>query len=87
MPTDDEIRLCPNCETEMIAGEGKGILLCPVCTFELQPCPACGGTMAKQVIAPEGVTIGVDGLHLGLCEISWICGDPQCAHRVEASPE
>ncbi len=85
MPTGDAPRPCPNCETEMIAGEDAGILLCPVCTYMLRPCPQCEGSMAKQVIAPEGVAIEEAGLPLGQCEVFWICEDPKCAHRIETT--
>jgi hypothetical protein len=85
MEGKDSTLLCPNCETEMIAGEGEGILLCPVCSFTLQPCPDCGGSMVKRVVAPEGVEIDAGGLPLGLCDIFWICRDGDCGHRIDTN--
>ena len=75
---------CPNCETEMEMGDGDGNLLCPVCTFKLQPCPECGGLMGKKVEAPDGVEIGEGGLPLAFCVAAWICLDPACGHRIDS---
>lgn len=79
---------CPNCLSELEALPEAGApdaLRCPVCHYAQRSCPRCGGTMVKQVLAPDELQIEASGLPLDRCELQWICQRSGCGAAIDAT--